>query len=110
MAVGGSALLHVDVDVDVGAGLEARFLSASRGLVPAGASACTSCGLAALRARGRLPAAKVRSTAAACRCLFLCWLPYAAGVVQQEDGAALPADTASGVESAKDRTMYAVSA
>lgn len=46
-------------------------------------------------------------------CLFICWLPYAAGAVQLEDasGAGQRGDAGGGngaVESAKDRTMYAV--
>lgn len=61
------------------------------------------------------------------RCLFLCWLPYAAGASPLEDGSSAGAGNGSsngsssngtaaaadapggGVESAKDRTMYAVS-
>ncbi len=66
--------------------------------------------------------ARCSATALPCRCLFLCWLPYAAGASPLEDcsstanggssnGAAAAAAEAhgGGVESAKDRTMYAVS-
>lgn len=45
------------------------------------------------------------------KCLFICWLPYAAGAVQVDDGSPKPAGAGSGskaAEGAKHRTMYAV--